>query len=147
VIALDTNILVYAHRKGCPEHLAAQHAIEEASSRLEGWGIPSPCLLEFWSVVTHPASTGGGSSPTQARGFIRALVETAGAVIFPPPATLGPRCLQIGEQLDIRGPRIFDLQVGLAAIEGGATEIWTHDSGFVSLPGLTVRDPLSAGGG
>ena len=109
----------------------------------EGWGIPAPCLLEFWSVVTHPSSVGGGSSPAAAREFVEALVETAGAVILPPPAALGPRCLQIGEQLDIRGPRIFDVQIGLTALEAGVREIWTHDAGFIALPGLAVRDPLS----
>jgi hypothetical protein len=142
VIAIDTNLLIYAHREGCPEHQAARRAIEEAAGMREGWGIPAPCILEFWSVVTHPSSVGGGSSPAAAREFVEALVETAGAVILPPPAALGPRCLQIGEQLDIRGPRIFDVQIGLTALEAGVREIWTHDAGFIALPGLAVRDLL-----
>jgi hypothetical protein len=144
MIAVDTNLLVYAHRAGCPEHQGARRAIEEAANDVNGWGIPSSCLFEFWSVVTHPSSTGGGSSPAAARGFIEALIETAGAVILPPPPALMPRCLQLADQLDVRGPRIFDLQIGLAALEAGVTEIWTHDSGFIALPGLKVRDPLRA---
>jgi toxin-antitoxin system PIN domain toxin len=144
VIAVDTNLLVYAHRAGCPEHEAARRAIEEAANDMNGWGIPSSCLFEFWSVVTHPSSSGGGSSPASARGFIEALINTAGAMIFPPPPALVPRCLQIAVQLDVRGPRIFDLQIGLAALEAGVTEIWTHDAGFIALPGLRVRDPLDA---
>jgi toxin-antitoxin system PIN domain toxin len=142
VIAVDTNLLVYAHRAGCPEHDAARRAIEEAANDAGGWGIPSACLFEFWSVVTHPSSLGGGSSPSTARRFIEALIETAGAAILPPAAALVPRCLQIAEQLDVRGPRIFDLQIGLAALDAGVTEIWTHDAGFIGLPGLKVRDPL-----
>ena len=144
MIAVDTNLLVYAHRAGCPEHEAARRAIEDAANNLNGWGIPSPCLFEFWSVVTHPSSIGGGSSPASARGFIEALIETAGATILPPPPALGPRCLQIANQLDVRGPRIFDLQIGLTALDAGVTEIWTHDAGFIGLPGLKVRDPLSS---
>jgi len=142
VIAVDTNLLVYAHRAGCPEHEAARRAIEEAANDIRGWGIPSSCLFEFWSVVTHPSSAGGGSSPASARGFIEALVDTAGAVILPPPSALVPRCLQIADQLDVRGPRIFDLHIGLAALEAGVTEIWTHDAGFIAIPGLKVHDPL-----
>jgi hypothetical protein len=142
VIAVDANLLVYAHRAGCPEHDAARRAIEEAANDADGWGIPSACLFEFWSVVTHPSSLGGGSSPFTARRFIEALIETAGAAILPPAAALAPRCLQIAEQLDVRGPRIFDLQIGLAALDAGVTEIWTHDAGFVGIPGLKVRDPL-----
>jgi hypothetical protein len=44
--------------------------------------------------------------------------------------------------LKIQGRRIFDLQIALASLEAGATEIWTHDRNFVSLPGLPVKDPL-----
>jgi len=142
MIAIDTNILIYAHRSGCPEHEAAMRAIEAAAGDPGGWGVATSCLLEFWSVVTHPSSAGGGSSPTAARGFIEALVETAGAVVLPAPAALGPRCLQIAEQLDVRGPRVFDLQIALTALEAGVTEIWTHDAGFLAFPGVKVRDPL-----
>jgi predicted nucleic acid-binding protein len=142
MIAVDTNLLVYAHRSGCAEHDAARRAIERAANDPAGWGIPAACVLEFWSVVTHPSSAGGGSSPPMARRFIEALIETGGAAILPPPPAAIPRCLQLAEQLDMRGPRVFDLHIGLAALEAGATEIWTHDAGFVGLPGIIIRDPL-----
>jgi predicted nucleic acid-binding protein len=32
VIALDTNLLVYAHRSGTPKHRAARAAIERAAA-------------------------------------------------------------------------------------------------------------------
>jgi len=144
MIAVDTNLLVYAHRAGCPEHAASRRAIEAAANDSRGWGIPSPCLLEFWSVVTHPLSAGGGSNPSSARRFINSLIETAGAEIFPLSPALALRCLQIAEQLGVGGPRIFDLQISLAALEAGVTEIWTQDDGFVALPGLEILDPLRA---
>jgi hypothetical protein len=145
MIAVDTNLLVYAHRAGCAEHGASRRAIESAANGARGWGFAYSCVLEFWSVVTHPSSLGGGSTPESARGFIQALIETAGATIFPPAASLVPRCLQLAERLGIRGARVFDLQVGLCALEAGASEIWTHDAGFVGLPGLKVLDPLASG--
>jgi predicted nucleic acid-binding protein len=143
MIALDTNLLIYAHRAGCVEHHSARRAIEAAAADAGGWGIPAPCVLEFWSVVTHPSAAGGASAAALARRFIESLMESAGAVIFPPPAALVPRCMQLAEQLHVCGPRIFDLQIGLAALEAGATEVWTHDAGFVGLPGLKVIDPLA----
>ena len=145
VIAVDTNLLVYAHRSGCPEHQQARRAIEEAAASGEEWGIPSSCVFEFWSVVTHPASTGGATKPSAARGFIHGLLETAGAVIFPPPAAMVPRCLQLADQMNVRGPRIFDLQISLTALEAGVSELWTHDAGFIGLPGVRIRDPLQDG--
>ena len=145
VIAVDTNLLVYAHRASCPEHDQARMAIQEAANSGEEWGIPASCVLEFWSVVTHPASTGGAAKPSEAKGFIDGLIETAGAVVLPPPAAMVPRCLQIADQMDLCGPRIFDLQISLTALEAGVSEFWTHDSGFIVLPGLRIRDPLEKG--
>ncbi len=145
VIAVDTNLLVYTHRAGCAEHELARRAIQEAANSGEEWGIPASCVFEFWSVVTHPASAGGPSRPSAARGFIHGLMETAGAIILPPPSAMVPRCLQLAEQMDLGGPRIFDLQISLTALEAGVSELWTHDAGFVGLPGLQIRDPLEEG--
>ncbi len=44
--------------------------------------------------------------------------------------------------LGVTGVRVFDLQIGLCALDSGATELWTHDRGFVKIPGLAVHDPL-----
>jgi hypothetical protein len=141
MIALDTNLLVYAHRARVPEHRAARRAIEQAAATA-GWGIAAPSLPEFWAVVTHPGAAGRPSSPRQAAGFIRALAA-AGAEIWLPGPGFGERLIRLAEDLGVTGPRVFDLQIALVAFEGGATELWTHDRAFVTIPGLVVRDPLA----
>jgi toxin-antitoxin system PIN domain toxin len=141
VIAIDTNLLVYAHRARTPEHLPARRAIERAAAQSAGWGVAAAALPEFWAVVTHPAATGRQSMPTQANAFVRALTEAGAAVWLPGPG-FGERLLQTASDLAVSGPRVFDLQIALMAFEGGATELWTHDAGFVTVPGLRVRDPL-----
>jgi hypothetical protein len=50
--------------------------------------------------------------------------------------------VQLAEDLDVRGTRIFDLQIGLTALDNGAFELWTHDRDFVHIPGRRLRDPL-----
>lgn len=55
----------------------------------------------------------------------------------------GERLLQATADLEVSGPRIFDLQIALSAFEAGATELWTHDAAFVTVPGLRVSDPLT----
>ena len=52
------------------------------------------------------------------------------------------RLTRVAGDRKIEGSRIFDLQIALVSFEGGASEIWTHDRHFVSLPGLPARDPL-----
>lgn len=142
MIAVDTNLLVYAHRAGLAEHLPAQAAIERAASASAGWCIPWPCLLEFWSVVTHPSCAGGPTTPRRAREFIESLVEGAGAAVLQPGAGFAGRCVRAAERLGVQGPRVFDLQIGMLCREGGAEELWTHDAGFLAVPGLRVVDPL-----
>lgn len=141
MIALDTNLLVYAHRSGLPQHRPAQRAIEKACANRRGWAIPAFCVAEFWAVVTHPSSSGRPSRGEEAAAFLAELFE-AGAKVLRPGDGFVERLTRLAGELKIQGPRIFDLQIALAALEGGATEIWTHDRDFVSLPGLAARDPL-----
>jgi len=46
------------------------------------------------------------------------------------------------ERMKVVGPRIFDLQIALIALDHGARELWTHDAGFITVPGLRRVDPL-----
>lgn len=143
MIAVDTNLLVYAHRAATREHGAARRAIERAATDDRGWGVAAASVSEFWAVVTHPAASGRPSNPAEASRFLRELAQSAGMAIWQPGRTFGARILQLAEDLDVRGPRIFDLQIGLTATDNGAVELWTHDGGFVRIPGLRVRDPLA----
>ena len=143
MIAIDTNLLVYAHRSRTPEHARARKAIERASGDPSGWGMAAASVAEFWAVATHPASEGKPSTPKQAAAFIAALVD-AGAQIWLPGSGFGARLLQAAADLNIVGPRVFDLQIALTVFEGGATELWTHDARFVKIPGLRLHDPLIA---
>jgi predicted nucleic acid-binding protein len=142
VIALDTNILVYAHRGTAPEHVAAQRAIERAANDPRGCGVSAPCIGEFWGTVTHPTLRGGPSTPSQAARFIRSLIHEAQLRVWMPADGLAERLIRRAEELSILGRRIFDLQIGIIALENGAEELWTHDRNFVPIRGLQIVDPL-----
>ena len=47
MIAIDTNLLVYAHRSGYPEHESAIEALEKVVGQATGWGIPLQCIAKF----------------------------------------------------------------------------------------------------
>ena len=142
MIAIDTNLLVYAHRSAVPEHAASREVIQQAASSGRGWGIAAAAIAEFWSVVTHPSAVGRPSEPAEARDFVRSLVEDGGARLWRPGPGFGGRLLQVAADQGVEGVRIFDLQIALTAFDNGAVEIWTHDREFSSIPGLTVSDPL-----
>ncbi len=141
MIAIDTSLLVYAHRSRTPEHTRARKAVARAAADGSGWGIAAASVTEFWAIATHPASEGRPSTPAQAAAFVRALVQ-AGAQLWLPGPGFGDRLLQLATDLNVVGPRVFDLQIALTAFEGGATDLWTHDTRFVKVPGLRLHDPL-----
>ena len=53
MIAVDANILVYAHREDSPFHTAAARRVAELAENAAPWAIPWPCLHEFLAIVTH----------------------------------------------------------------------------------------------
>jgi toxin-antitoxin system PIN domain toxin len=140
MIAIDTNLLVYAHRAGSPEHRRTQQALERAAAGR--WGFATASIAEFYAVVTHPRCEGGPSPPRRAAAFVRAL-QAAGAETWNPDHDFSAQLLQLAEDLDVAGPRIFDLQIALTAFQAGATELWTHDADFVRIPGLRIVDPIA----
>jgi len=141
VIALDSNILIYAHHTRYPEHRAALAAIESAAANGTGLGLPFPCLAEFWTVVTHPAASGRPSRPSEARAFRASLLALRATVMYPGSGA-AERLSQLAVDLNVRGPRIFDLQIAEICHAAGVREFWTHDRNFVTVPGLKIRDPL-----
>ncbi len=142
MIALDTNVLIYAHREGAPEHARARAAVLAALDHSGGWGICLPTVSEFWSIVTHPKMTGGPSSPAVVAHFFHYLITEGHGNIWTPGPGFGQRLLRWAASLKVRGNRIFDLQIAVVALEHGVQEIWTHDRNFQSVPGVKVRDPL-----
>ena len=143
MILIDTNILVYAHRRATAEHERAVSAIEQACTHPAGCAIAVASATEFTSVVTHPSIADGPSTIGQAAGFLSLLVKTGGLKVLAPGATFFASFLQAAQDLSVCGARLFDLQIAVTGKEHGASQIWTHDKKFVRLPGLEVCDPLS----
>ena len=54
MIAVDTNVLVYALREDSEWHLAANERLVALAESRATWTIPWPCLHEFLAIVTHP---------------------------------------------------------------------------------------------
>ena len=142
MIAIDTNLLVYAFRSGLPEHRRSQQALEKAMADPEGWGFAYACLAEFWSVVTHAAALGGAAPAKRTTEFVDLLCREGGAQIWFPGPGFAARLCQLATDQNICGGAIFDLQIALMAFDHGASELWTHDRGFRSIAGLRVVDPL-----
>ena len=76
MIAVDTNVLVKAHRRDAEGHDAAARAVRELAEGLQAWAIPAPCLHEFLAVVTHPRIFDPPTKATQALEQVEAWPES-----------------------------------------------------------------------
>ncbi len=59
MIAIDTNLLVYAHRRESQAHGVAFGILRTLAEGDSAWAIPWPCCYEFLSVVTNPPDLEG----------------------------------------------------------------------------------------
>ena len=146
MIAVDTNLLVYAHRTQVPEHKAARKAMRRQPGSPAGGVLHSPAFSSSGASSRIRRRRRRPSTPAEASAFVKTLVRDADANIWLPREGFDQRLIQLGSELRVCGPRIFDLAIGLTAIEAGAREIWTHDFGFLSIPGLQAVFPLARSG-
>ncbi len=148
MIAVDTNILVYAHRKEMPHHERARLLVAGLASRPERWGIPWPCVAEFYAVVTHARLwQGAASTPAQALRQIGAWVGSPSVSLLAETDETW-RCLEgLVERAPVRGAAIHDARIAAICESHGVAELYTADRDFSRFPGLRSTNPFATGGG
>lgn len=145
MIAVDTNILVYAHRREVSEHALAFQMIARLARGSDRWAIPWPCLFEFFSVVTNMRIwKDAASSPAQAWKQIDVWTSSPSVTLLSEPpdftSALGP----LLNRARIRGPVVHDARVAALCLCHGVERLLSRDRDFSLFPELTVENPLAA---
>ena len=145
MIAVDTNILVYAHRGDSPYHDPASAVLRSLAEGELPWAIPWPCCHEFLSVVTNRRIWRDDVTPVRrAWEQLRAWADS-------------PSCRLIGETADfmdvlqrfvdrphVAGPVVHDARVAAICVAHGTDMLLTLDRDFSLFPELPTQDPLRA---
>jgi toxin-antitoxin system PIN domain toxin len=139
VIAVDTNILVYAHREDSPFHEAAFRRVAELAEGPATWAIPWPCLHEFLAIVTHPRICAPPTPLDRALDQVDAWLESP---TLAESTTHWPtlRTLLAGGR--IAGAQVHDARVAALCRQHGVRELWSADRDFSRFAGLAVVNPL-----
>jgi toxin-antitoxin system PIN domain toxin len=146
VIALDTNILVYARREESPFHGPARDLLLGLAAGAEPWALPWPCVYEFLRVVTHPRVF---DPPTR---LADALEDLESLIACPSLRLLGegPGHLRhLGASLrggGVAGNLVHDGYIAALLAEHGVRELLTVDRDFARFPGLRSRNPFAPPG-
>jgi len=144
VIAVDTNLLVYAHREDSPWHDAAAARITELAEDRTPWAIPWPCLHEFVGVVTHPRIYVPPTPLSVAISQIEAWLEAPGLVLLAEVEGYWSELRAALEAGRILGAQVHDARIATLCRLHGVRELWTADRDFGRFSGLRVRNPLVA---
>ena len=90
MIAVDTNLLVYAHREDSSFYEAAYSCILELAEGHASWAIPWPCIHEFLAIVTHPRIYAPPTPLEKAIDQVEAWIESPRLSCFRNPKITGP---------------------------------------------------------
>ena len=142
MIAVDTNILVFAHRADAPAHAAAISALQTIAESPSSWAIPWPCVHEFISVVTHPHIYRPASTLAQAFAFTDSLMSSPSLQLLAETPGYLDKLRQIAGAGRIVGARIHDARIAALCAHHGVSELWTADRDFSMFPQLKIRNPL-----
>ena len=145
MIAVDTNLLVYAHRRESDAHGMAFEMLRELAEGDSAWAIPWPCCYEFLSVVTNRRIwKEHATSPERAWQQLDAW-------------TASPSNRLIGETNNfqailkgfvcrpgVSGGVIYDARVAAICIAHGIEALLTRDRDFSLFPELKTRNPFES---
>jgi toxin-antitoxin system PIN domain toxin len=142
MIAVDTNLLIYAYRAESQFHPVARDLVDSLRHASAPWAIPWPCVHEFIGIVTHlrvyrppsPLNQALAALETwQAGGNLHLLAESPGYF---------EKLRELALAAKLSGPRIHDARIAALCLHHGVSELWTADRDFSSFPKLKTRNPL-----
>jgi toxin-antitoxin system PIN domain toxin len=142
VIAVDTNILVYAHREDSPFHDPASRRIAELAEGLAAWAIPWPCLHEFLTIVTHPRIYAPATPLARALDQVDAWLESPSLVLIAETTAHWRTLMELLSAGRIAGPQVHDGRVAALCRQHGVRELWSADRDFSRFAGIMVVNPL-----
>jgi uncharacterized protein len=143
LIAVDTNLLVYSHRKDSPWHSAAFEAVRGLAEGRSPWAIPWPCLHEFLAIATHPRIYDPPTPQDEALAQVEAWLESPTLVLLAEGSGYWQTLRDLAAASGVRGPQVHDARVAALCLHHGVRELWTADRDFGRFPRLAVRNPLT----
>jgi len=144
VIAVDSNILVYAHREDSEWHASALAKLVELAEGRGAWAIPWPCVHEFLAIVTHPRIYAPPSPLAAAIEQVEAWIESPSLVLLTESDAHWEALRETLVTGKIAGAKVHDARIAALCLQHGVKELWSADRDFGRFPNLAVVNPLVA---
>jgi toxin-antitoxin system PIN domain toxin len=144
VLAVDTNILVYSHRRETREHPKAADLLRRLAEGPIAWAIPWPCVYEFFSVATNSRiwST-AASTPQEAWAQIEAWLDAPSLRLLSETEEFAGVLQRFLTFPRVRGPVVHDARVAALCVAHGVERLLTRDRDFSLFGDLRTEDPFA----
>ena len=141
MIAVDLNLLLYAHNRAAPQHEAAREWWQERMNRDAPVGLPEPVVYGFLRITTQRGILAEPLPTARALSILRGWLDWPRVRVLHGTAGSLARALALAEALGVAGRLTTDLQIAALAIEYRAT-LASADADFGRMPGLKWINPL-----
>ena len=142
MIAVDTNILVYAHREDSPWHGKALERVLGMANSGAPWAIAWPSVHEFLAIITHPKIYSPPTPLITALAAIEAWQASPGLRLLGEGPGYFERFSKQALAGKIKGPKIHDARIASICLHHGVKRLWSADRDFSSFPELRCENPL-----
>lgn len=142
MIAVDTNILVYAHRADSEWHAVAHAKLAVLAEGTAPWAIPWPCVHEFYAIATHPRIYRPPTPVEKAIDQIDAWQESPSLLLLAETDTHWSTLRESLLSARVTGPMVHDARVAALCRQHGVRELWSADRDFSRFAGINVINPL-----
>lgn len=142
MIAVDTNLLVYAHRSDSPWFDAARKVLRPLVEGTATWAIPWPCVHELLAIVTHPRIYRPPTELPRALEQVAALVASPSLMLLSEPTGYWPVLRRLLGSGQVTGAKVHDARIAALCLGHGVSELWSADRDFTRFPELKTRNPL-----
>jgi toxin-antitoxin system PIN domain toxin len=143
VLAVDTNILVYAHRADSTWHDRADRVVQELAEGPASWAIPWPCLYEFFAIVTHPKIYRPPTPPRDAVVQIENWLESPTLVLLHESEGFWTMLTSLLGRSAVQGGAVHDARIAALCLHHGVKTLLSADRDFSRFPQLRTSNPLA----
>jgi toxin-antitoxin system PIN domain toxin len=140
--AVDTNILVYAHRADSQWHNAADAVLAELAEGKSTWAIPWPCLYEFYAIVTHPRIYNPPTPHADALVQLGNWLESTSLLLLHEGENFWETLESVIRTAKVQGGAVHDARIAALCIRHGVKKLLSADRDFSRFRGVRTENPL-----
>lgn len=142
MIAVDTNLLLYAHRSDSDLHGPARKVLTALVEGPATFALPWSVVHEYLCVSTSRSRFEDPNPPGLACEQMDRLLRRPNVVLLSEARDHWSRLRPLIERAEVRGPLAYDARIAATCVAHGVTELWTADRDFGRFPELKTRNPL-----